>query len=209
MADLGAADLAQLGFRSDLGPEETEQLVAAVSEGRDARVRAVAVSTVARHAGSLPPSTVETVWRVAVSDTEADVRRRAAEVAPSVSPAGVDVEADLARMVGSDEGLVAEAAAFALGELAPGPAAVGTLVEQARDHDDPLVREACVAALGSLGDPGGLAAVLAAMSDRPPVRRRAVLALAAFDGSEVEAALHTALHDRDWQVRQAAEDLLG
>jgi len=39
------------------------------------------------------------------------------------------------------------------------------------------------------------------------VRRRAVLALAPFDGPEVDAALALAHDDRDWQVRQAAEDL--
>jgi hypothetical protein len=36
-----------------------------------------------------------------------------------------------------------------------------------------------------------------------------VLALAAFEGPEVDAALRRALGDRDRQVRQAAEDLLG
>jgi hypothetical protein len=40
------------------------------------------------------------------------------------------------------------------------------------------------------------------------VRRRAVLALSAFDGPEVEAALERLAADRDRQVRQAAEDLL-
>jgi hypothetical protein len=34
-----------------------------------------------------------------------------------------------------------------------------------------------------------------------------VLALAPFDGAEVDAAIERALSDRDWQVRQAAEDL--
>jgi hypothetical protein len=34
-----------------------------------------------------------------------------------------------------------------------------------------------------------------------------VLALAPFDGDEVDAALQAALADRDWQVRQAAEDV--
>jgi hypothetical protein len=34
-----------------------------------------------------------------------------------------------------------------------------------------------------------------------------VIALAPFEGKEVEAALARALDDRDWQVRQAAEDL--
>ena len=50
--------------------------------------------------------------------------------------------------------------------------------------------------------------MLAACRDRATVRRRAVIALAAFEGPEVDAALRTALDDRDWQVRQAAEDLL-
>jgi hypothetical protein len=35
------------------------------------------------------------------------------------------------------------------------------------------------------------------------------VALAGFDGPEVDAALAKAANDRDWQVRQAAEDLLG
>ncbi|MCB0991938.1 MAG: HEAT repeat domain-containing protein, partial [Acidimicrobiales bacterium] len=50
---------------------------------------------------------------------------------------------------------------------------------------------------------------LAATNDKPAVRRRAALALAPFDGEAVEQALHRLLEDRDWQVRQAAEDLLG
>ncbi len=78
----------------------------------------------------------------------------------------------------------------------------------ARGHGDPLCREAAVASLGSLGDPGGLGAVLAACDDRATVRRRAVLALAAFDGPEVTGMLRTMATDRDLQVRQAAEDLL-
>ena len=79
----------------------------------------------------------------------------------------------------------------------------------ANGHGDALCREAAVAALGAIGHADGLPVVLEALGDRPTVRRRAVLALAAFDGPEVEAALERALTDRDWQVRQAAEDLLG
>ena len=75
-------------------------------------------------------------------------------------------------------------------------------------HPDPLCREAAVAALGAIGDPAGLPAVLAALEDKPAVRRRAAVALAAFDGPDVEAALRRCLDDRDWQVRQVAEDLL-
>jgi HEAT repeat protein len=65
-----------------------------------------------------------------------------------------------------------------------------------------------VAALGSIGDEAGLPAIIAALGDRPAVRRRAVIALAPFEGPEVSEALHRALDDRDWQVRQAAEDQL-
>jgi hypothetical protein len=95
-----------------------------------------------------------------------------------------------------------------LGERAHGSTrAVDELVRAATTHADPLVREAAVAALGALGDDRGLPAILQACTDKPAIRRRAVLALAAFDGEDVEAALDTALADNDWQVRQAAEDL--
>ena len=86
--------------------------------------------------------------------------------------------------------------------------AVDAVARVTTDHDDPLCREAAVAALGAIGDDRGLPAVLAAQDDRPAVRRRAVIALAPFHGPAVEAALERARHDRDWQVRQAAEDQL-
>jgi HEAT repeat protein len=81
------------------------------------------------------------------------------------------------------------------------------LIELAGSHDDALVREASIAALGAIGDERGLPAILAGCTDKPAVRRRAVLALAPFEGFAVDAALAAALVDRDWQVRQAAEDL--
>src|SRR5438105_422941 len=73
---------------------------------------------------------------------------------------------------------------------------------------DPNARAAAVAVEGAQGDPATLPAVLGACDDKPAIRRRAVLALAAFEGDGVEARLHAALQDPDWQVRQAAEDLL-
>ena len=76
-------------------------------------------------------------------------------------------------------------------------------------HADPLCREAAVAALGAIGDEAGLPAILTATTDKPAVRRRATLALAPFEGPDVDAALERAAKDRDWQVRQAAEDLSG
>ncbi len=105
---------------------------------------------------------------------------------------------------------VVEAAAWSLGELgdiAREAGAVRALADVTREHRDALAREAAVAALGALGDADALPVILDACRDKPAVRRRAVLALAPFDGPEVDAAIDAALADRDWQVRQAAEDL--
>ncbi len=99
-----------------------------------------------------------------------------------------------------------EAACFCLGELRPERASEA-LTNVAQHHRDPLCRESAVAALGAIGDPESLPVILAALDDRPQIRRRAVLALASYEGQEVDAALAEALSDRDWQVRQAAEDL--
>ena len=170
----------------------------------DARVRAVAVAAIVREA---PRSASAPVWRRAVSDPDASVRRRAAEVAPRLGRSAPN--ASLLALLGDDDAWVAEAAAYAIGEHPrPTRRAVDALATSATTHPDPLVREAAVAALGAIGDPATLPAVLHGCDDKPAIRRRAVLALAAFDGAEVEQRLHAALEDRDWQVRQAAEDLL-
>ena len=138
----------------------------------------------------------------ALGDGDPAVRRRGCEVAAGVP------DVDLVPLLGDQDSSVAEAAAWALGERGPAPAhVVAALGATATGHDDPLCREAAVAALGAIGDEAGLPAVLAATTDKPAVRRRAVIALAPFDGPAVQAALERALSDRDWQVRQAAEDL--
>ena len=140
----------------------------------------------------------------ALADPSADVRRRAAGEART-HPA-----VDLLPLLADPDPLVVEAAAWSLGERGD-PAAAGVvdaLSATATLHADALVREAAVAALGAIGDPGGLPAILQGTTDKPAVRRRAVLALAPFEGEDVETALRRALGDRDWQVRQAAEDLL-
>jgi len=85
---------------------------------------------------------------------------------------------------------------------------VPLLAKTATDHDDARCREAAVAALGALGDAAGLPAVLSALHDAPTVRRRATVALAGFDDPRVTPALQAATEDRDWQVRQAAGELL-
>ena len=170
----------------------------------DARVRAAALGALARAGGRRRTTSV---WRRALGDAAPSVRRRAAELAPAI---GAPARPLLALLADGDV-TVTEAAAWALGELGPAAVragAVPALTAIASDHDDPLAREAAVAALGALGDPAGLPAVLAACGDKLAVRRRAILALAPFDGPAVDDALCAALEDRDWQVRQAAEDLL-
>jgi len=124
--------------------------------------------------------------------------------------------APLLACLGDTDHSVLEVACWAAGELPEiAEATVDALVEVAGPargqgaHEDALCREAAVAALGALGHERGRAAVLGGLEDRPAIRRRAVLALAAFEGDDVEAALKRALGDRDWQVQQAAEDLLG
>ena len=175
----------------------------------DPRVRMAALGALVRIGGG----DVVAAWRRTLGDPDARVRARACDLAPRILVTGPGPDGG-ARLVGAltdPDAAVVEAAAWALGELgslAVSAGAVAALVGVSRSHTDPLVRESAVAALGSLGDPAGLAAVLAACGDRPAIRRRAVVALAAFEGPEVEAALETALADRDWQVRQAAEDLL-
>jgi HEAT repeat protein len=142
-----------------------------------------------------------------LADPDPSVRRRALTLV-AAAPVG-RVAPDLLPLLPDPDDRVTEVAAFAAGELAPpAPAIVAALAAIATDHPDALCRESAVAALGSLGEPAGLSAVLVACTDIAAVRRRAVLALAAFDGEDVEAAIVGLTSDRDLQVRQAAEDLL-
>ena len=165
-------------------------------------VRATALGALAR-LGELNPSDL----KAAMGDEAPEVRARAAELSV---PNGIRAVPALIRLLDDGAGPVVEASCFALGEIgADASESVGSLSRVATGHKEPLVREAAVAALGAIGDPAGVAAILKATSDKPAVRRRAVLALAPFSGDEVDAALERALEDRDWQVRQAAEDLTG
>lgn len=140
--------------------------------------------------------------RAALVDPAPDVRRRALELAARRP------DIDLLPSLHDADDTVVEVAAWACGEheTIPSPT-LDRLINLATDATAPLVREAAVAALGAIGDERGLPAILAACSDVPAVRRRAVLALAPFEGPDVDAALERALSDRDWQVRQNAEDV--
>ena len=103
---------------------------------------------------------------------------------------------------------IVEIACWGVGERGDASAEVLDVLQSITEsHSDSLCRESAVAALGALGDEKALGSILKAVEDIATVRRRAVLALAPFDGPEVELAIAKALEDRDWQVRQAAEDI--
>ena len=163
----------------------------------DPKVRATALGALER-LGSLGDDELTH----ALADADPGVRRRAATLAAAHPGVG------LLEALDDPYPLVAEAAAFACGEReADDVDVVDALARLAISHDDALVREAAVAGLGAIGSERGLPAILAATRDKPAVRRRAVIALTPFDGPEVDEAMRRARTDRDWQVREAAEQL--
>lgn len=172
---------------------------------RDPGVRAAAVGALARLGGLTVADVV-----AALTDEEPTVRRRAVDAAPGVRGPGSrsDLPSALIAALDDPDPLVAVGAAWFCGERHCRQA-VPALVTLVATHADVRCREAAVAALGAIGDPAGLDAVLGALTDRPTVRRRATVALAGFEDPKVGPALRRAAEDRDWQVRQAAEELLG
>ena len=166
-------------------------------ESSDGAVRAAALGALERLGVLTDPD-----LRAALNDPDTTVRRRAAEIAAT------HPEVDLVESLHDTDARVVEVAAWACGEQESNrDDVVEALIALAAEATDALVREAAVASLGAIGDDRAIEVIIAACADKPAVRRRAVLALAPFDGDQVEAAVDRALADRDWQVRQAAEDL--
>jgi len=200
----GLLDRRAVAVAGHTGDEATARTGLAAS---DPGVRAAALGALAR-LGTLEAPALA----AALTDPDPSVRRRASALAAR------DRDVDLRPVLDDDDPAVVEMAAWACGEQEDVADDVLTrlvaLAGGRRAGADALVRESAVAALGAIGDDRGLDAILAGTSDRPAVRRRAVLALAPFVGpdhpraADVAAALERSLTDRDWQVRQAAEDLV-
>jgi HEAT repeat protein len=180
---------------------------------RSATVRASALGALVRMKKAKPADLL-----TGMGDDAPEVRRRACELVTRpesaslvAGPGRAQLIDALIRVLADPDPFVAETAAFALGEIPDLAEGRGTVVcalaKMTGGHPDALCREAAVAALGAIGDPGGLEAILVATSDKPAVRRRAILALAPFDDPRVDEVLRRAGQDRDWQVRQAAEDV--
>jgi len=145
-------------------------------------------------------------WLDTLGDHDDSVRREALGQLAYREVDDERVRAAIRERLGDHDALVVDAAAFALGELLERDA-VEELSVVAMTHDDARCREAAVAALGAIGDDRGRAAVLAALDDKAPIRRRAIVALSNFDGPDIDAALERAKDDRDWQVRAALDQL--
>jgi HEAT repeat protein len=148
----------------------------------------------------------------ALGDVDPTVRRRACVLAGRAGVGGDKSPTIVDTLVGATDDTdpsVVESAAWALGENGArcGAEAVAALIGVAGGHRSPLCREAAVAALGAVGAPEALPVILAALDDTANIRRRAAIALAAFDDPAAEEGLRRCLEDRDWQVRQAAEEL--
>jgi HEAT repeat protein len=145
-------------------------------------------------------------WRAAFEDRDVDVRREALNQVAHAQIEDDDVFAAIVHLLDDDDALVVDGAVFALGEHLY-VAAVEKMCVIATTHDDARCRESAIAALGAIGDDRARPAILAALDDKPPVRRRAIVALSNFEGPDIEAALARASEDRDWQVRAAVNQL--
>ncbi|MBT8202246.1 MAG: HEAT repeat domain-containing protein [Acidimicrobiia bacterium] len=170
---------------------------------REPAVRRLAVVALASSDGE---DVAELLTGLAADDDDVHVRAAAIEALGSLGAIGYET---VVAALADDEGVVAEAAATALGEIG-NRAATPVLGVVAAGSQPPIVREAAIAALGAIGDPAALPTLLDIVrTGKPQLRRRAVVALTAFDGPEVESAFTAARLDRNPMVREAAEMVLG
>ena len=206
MSDSGGAaeefSLAGVELRKDLIQKARQGDLALAREAftnPDPRVRASSITVLSEN-----KELDDELVTVALADIHPTVRASLARAACS------NKAVPIVRLLNDQDSRVVEVACWAAGEREESEDVVVEMLSTiALDHDDALCRESAVAALGAIGDSRGLESILQATQDIATVRRRAVIALAPFEGQAVSDALEVALTDRDWQVRQAAEDILG
>jgi HEAT repeat protein len=190
--------LLRAGFALD---EESAHLIRTTLSDTTARHRVLAL-----RAGARRSLVTNEEWLRALGDSDVDVRREALTLVAYEKIEDVKIFDAIVAALADPDPLVVDGAAFALGEHSYANAVV-PLCKVATSHDDARCRESAVAALGAIGDDRGRAAVLGALEDKPPVRRRAIVALSNFEGPDIDAALERAGEDRDWQVRAAVNQL--
>ena len=170
-------------------------------EARNARHRVLALRAGARQ----EVLTVKN-WADAFNDADVEVRREALNLFAHQEVKDEDLYKLIINLLGDADALVVDGAVFALGEHLYVDS-VEPLCSIASSHDDARCRESAVAALGAIGDDRARSVILDALNDKPPVRRRAIVALSNFEGPDIDEALEKASEDRDWQVRAAVSQL--
>ena len=198
LAEDSKSALVAAGFGRGDAPEA---LLRRYLYGADVRLRVVALRGAARQ-----DFLDDSEWLALLDDSEVTMRRDVVRLLAYREGTTDDLLRRLVVALDDDDALVSERAAFALGEH-HFSAALGAIAVMARDHEDARCRESAVAALGALGEESGLSTIIAALDDKAPIRRRAIVALSNFEGPEVDEALERAGDDRDWQVRAAVTQL--
>lgn len=173
------------------------KLLTEALEHHDAVIRRHALTALERK-----QSLKEEQLLAAMADLEPENAARAIRLAARREVPSEALEEALVLATQSSHDFVVVAAVRSLADLEVARA-LDLFIDLATQHPDPMVREEAVAGLGVLGNEQGLEAVLGACKDKPAIRRRCVVALGAFEGDRVEAALDVLSADRDWQVRQA------
>ncbi len=193
-----AEELVRAGF--DGSDQSRATLVTALHHPLP-RARSLAIRGLARH-----QCVDNAILLPLLRDTNSNVLRDALEVAAHLETVDDEISQALNTLLTHDDPLVVEATIFASGELGLA-ALVDSINRITTSHEDARCREAGVIALGQIGLDQGRDVILAALQDKPTVRRRAVVALSSFEGPDIETALDAAAQDRDWQVRSAVEQL--
>ena len=193
-----AEELVRAGF--DGSDQSRATLVTALHHPLP-RARSLAIRGLARH-----QCVDNAILLPLLRDTNSNVLRDALEVAAHLETVDDEISQALNTLLTHDDPLVVEATIFASGELGLA-ALVDSINRITTSHEDARCREAGVIALGQIGLDQGRDVILAALQDKPTVRRRAVVALSSFEGPDLETALDAAAQDRDWQVRSAVEQL--
>ena len=180
---------------AELAPAEVE-LVGLLGDPDASVVDAVAAALGER---DQDPRPVGELCRVAAGHDD-PLCRESAVAALGAIAAGLDAGADAP----SDAAAVSESEPEAHHDAAADPKATASAPHEAAADPKLTAGAPHEAARGMAFE-----ALLAAMDDRPQIRRRALLGLFQFDDDRAAAAVQAALEDRDRQVRAVAGELLG
>ena len=176
---------------AELAPAEVE-LVGLLSDPDASVVEAAAAALGER---DRDPGPVEELCQVARGHDD-PLCRESAVAALGAIAAGLDADADADADAGADAGSDAAAGAGARHDAEAGTSA-GSGAAAGADANHDAARAMALEVL------------LAAMEDRPQIRRRALLGLHQFEDDRAVDAVRAGLEDRDRQVRAVAGELLG